>query len=157
VLGESFAKANDLKAGDSLVAVINGQRETLKICGIALSPEYVFEARAGETLPDHKRFSVIWMNYRALAVAYDMDGAFNDVVISKGERGGMIAHVDGTVICEAPKVGPHRDAIRAKLAEIIGVDVSRVAVKATTSEQLGFTGRREGIAAMALATVRLPA
>ena len=73
------------------------------------------------------------------------------------ERGGMIAHVDGTVICEAPKVGPHRDAIRAKLAEIMGVDVSRVAVKATTSEQLGFTGRREGIAAMALATVRLPA
>ena len=81
VLGESFAKANDLKTGDSLIAVINGQRETLKICGIALSPEYVFEARAGETLPDHKRFSVIWMNYRALAVAYDMDGAFNDVVI----------------------------------------------------------------------------
>ena len=73
------------------------------------------------------------------------------------ERGGMIAHVDGAVICEAPKVGPHRDAIRAKLAEIMGVDVSRVAVKATTSEQLGFTGRREGIAAMALATVRLPA
>ena len=69
VLGESFAKANDLKTGDSLIAVINGQRETLKICGIALSPEYVFEARAGETLPDHKRFSVIWMNYRALAVA----------------------------------------------------------------------------------------
>ena len=73
------------------------------------------------------------------------------------ERGGMIAHVDGTVICEAPKVGPHRDAIRAKLAQIMGVDVSRVAVKATTSEQLGFTGRREGVAAMALATVRLPA
>jgi 2-C-methyl-D-erythritol 4-phosphate cytidylyltransferase/2-C-methyl-D-erythritol 2,4-cyclodiphosphate synthase len=73
------------------------------------------------------------------------------------ERGGMIAHIDGAVICEAPKVGPHRDAIRARLAEIMGVDVSRVAVKATTSEQLGFTGRREGIAAMALATVRLPA
>ncbi len=72
------------------------------------------------------------------------------------ERGGIISHVDGTVICEAPKVGPHRDAIRAKLAEFMGLDVSRVAVKATTSEQLGFTGRREGIAAMALATVRLP-
>lgn len=81
VLGESFANANGLQPGDSLVAVINGRRETLQICGIGLSPEYVFEARAGETLPDHKRFSVIWMNYRALAVAYDMDGAFNDVVI----------------------------------------------------------------------------
>ena len=71
-------------------------------------------------------------------------------------RGGIIAHVDGTVICEEPKVGPHRDAIRARLAEIMGLDIARVAVKATTSEQLGFTGRREGIAAMAMATVRLP-
>jgi len=89
-------------------------------------------------------------------------GAASDIFLRHAaqlvrERGGMIAHVDGTVICEAPKVGPHRDAIRAKLADIMRVDVSRVAVKATTSEQLGFTGRREGIAAMALATVRLPA
>ncbi len=81
VLGESFANANGLQPGDSLVAVINGRRETLQICGIGLSPEFVFEARAGETLPDHKRFSVIWMNYRALAVAYNLDGAFNDVCI----------------------------------------------------------------------------
>ncbi len=81
VLGESFTIANGLQLGDSLVAVINGRRETLKICGIGLSPEFVFEARAGETLPDHRRFSVIWMNYRALAVAYNLDGAFNDVCI----------------------------------------------------------------------------
>ena len=81
MLGESFALANGLTLGDSLVAVINGRRETLKICGIGLSPEYVFEARVGETLPNHERFSVIWMNYRALAVAYDMDGAFNDVCV----------------------------------------------------------------------------
>lgn len=81
VLGEAFANENGLQPGDSLVAVINGRRETLKICGIGLSPEFVFEARAGETLPNHKRFSVIWMNYRALAVAYNLDGAFNDVCI----------------------------------------------------------------------------
>lgn len=72
-------------------------------------------------------------------------------------RGGMIAHVDATVVAERPKVGPHRDAIRAKLAEIMKVPVGRVAVKATTSERLGFTGREEGIAALATATVRLPA
>ncbi|MDB5594005.1 MAG: 2C-methyl-D-erythritol 2,4-cyclodiphosphate synthase [Hyphomicrobiales bacterium] len=71
-------------------------------------------------------------------------------------RGGLIAHIDGTVICEMPKVGPHRDAIRARLAEICGLSLDRIAVKATTSEKLGFTGRREGIAAMAIATVRLP-
>lgn len=71
-------------------------------------------------------------------------------------RGGMIAHIDATVICEAPKVGPHRDAIRASLAKIMGLDAGRVAIKATTTEKLGFTGRREGIAALAIATVRLP-
>ncbi len=81
VLGESFALANHLEPGDTLVAVVNGRKETLNICGIGLSPEFVFEARAGETLPDHKRFSVIWMNYRALAVAYNMDGAFNDLCL----------------------------------------------------------------------------
>ena len=72
-------------------------------------------------------------------------------------RGGMVAHLDGTLICEAPKVGPHREAMRARIAEICGMPVGRIAVKATTSEGLGFTGRREGIAAMALATIRLPA
>ncbi|MCP5534037.1 MAG: ABC transporter permease [Akkermansiaceae bacterium] len=81
IVGESFAIENHLSPGDSLVAVINGRRETLQIVGIGLSPEFVFEARAGETLPDHKRFSVIWMPYRALAVAYNMDGAFNDLCL----------------------------------------------------------------------------
>ena len=73
------------------------------------------------------------------------------------KRGGQIAHLDATLICEAPKVGPHRDAIRTRIAEICDLPIGRVAVKATTSEGLGFTGRREGIAAMALATIRLPA
>jgi len=72
------------------------------------------------------------------------------------KRGGKIAHIDLTVICEAPRIGPHRDAMRKRIAEIAEMSVDRVAVKATTSEQLGFTGRKEGIAAMATATVRLP-
>lgn len=72
-------------------------------------------------------------------------------------RGGRIAHLDLTLICEAPKVGPHRDAIRAEIARITGVPTARISVKATTTEKLGFTGRREGIAAMASATIRLPA
>ncbi|MFV0280096.1 MAG: bifunctional 2-C-methyl-D-erythritol 4-phosphate cytidylyltransferase/2-C-methyl-D-erythritol 2,4-cyclodiphosphate synthase [Rhodoblastus sp.] len=71
-------------------------------------------------------------------------------------RGGAIAHIDGTIIAERPKVGPHRDAIRTRLAEIMQIPVGRVAIKATTSERLGFTGREEGIAAMATATLRLP-
>ncbi len=71
-------------------------------------------------------------------------------------RGGRIAHLDVTLICERPKVGPFRDAMRARISEITGLNLSRVAVKATTSERLGFTGREEGIAAMASATIRLP-
>ena len=72
------------------------------------------------------------------------------------QRGGRLMHLDLTIVCEAPKVGPHRDAMRARIAEIAGISIDRVGVKATTSEKLGFTGRREGIVAMATATVRLP-
>ena len=72
------------------------------------------------------------------------------------KRGGRIAHLDLTIVCEAPRIGPHRDAMRKRIAEIADIAIERVAVKATTSERLGFTGRREGIAAMATATVRLP-
>ncbi len=71
-------------------------------------------------------------------------------------RGGRIAHLDVTLICERPKIGPHREVMRARIAEITGLNSSRVAVKATTSERLGFTGREEGIAAVASATIRLP-
>ncbi|HZL39866.1 MAG TPA: bifunctional 2-C-methyl-D-erythritol 4-phosphate cytidylyltransferase/2-C-methyl-D-erythritol 2,4-cyclodiphosphate synthase [Pseudolabrys sp.] len=71
-------------------------------------------------------------------------------------RGGRIAHLDLTIVCETPKIGPHRDAMRAKIAALVGIDAGRVAVKATTSEKLGFTGRSEGIAAYATATIRLP-
>ena len=72
------------------------------------------------------------------------------------KRGGKIAHLDVTIVCEEPRIGPHRDAMRKRIAEIAEMTIERVAVKATTSEHLGFTGRREGIAAMATATVRLP-
>jgi len=71
-------------------------------------------------------------------------------------RTGVIVHLDATLICEAPKIGPHRDAMRARVAEIAGIDVGRVAVKATTTERLGFTGRSEGIACLATATLRVP-
>ncbi|HEX2655192.1 MAG TPA: bifunctional 2-C-methyl-D-erythritol 4-phosphate cytidylyltransferase/2-C-methyl-D-erythritol 2,4-cyclodiphosphate synthase [Xanthobacteraceae bacterium] len=71
-------------------------------------------------------------------------------------RGGRITHLDLTIVCETPRIGPHRDKMRERIAEIVGIGADRVAVKATTSEQLGFTGRSEGIVAMATATVRLP-
>jgi 2-C-methyl-D-erythritol 4-phosphate cytidylyltransferase/2-C-methyl-D-erythritol 2,4-cyclodiphosphate synthase len=71
-------------------------------------------------------------------------------------RGGLIMHVDTTVICEEPKIGPHRAAMQVAIAGILRIAPARVSIKATTSEGLGFTGRREGLAAQASATVRLP-
>lgn len=72
------------------------------------------------------------------------------------EKGGVIAHADITIICERPKIGPHREVMAKRVAELLGMDPSRVSVKATTTEGLGFTGRQEGIAAQAACTVRLP-
>jgi len=71
------------------------------------------------------------------------------------ERGGVISHVDVTLICEAPKIGPHRAAMLKRLAELLEVTPDRVSIKATTTERLGFLGREEGIAAQAVATIRL--
>ena len=69
------------------------------------------------------------------------------------EAGWRIGNVDLTLICEAPKIGPHRDAMRSNLAGMLGIPISSVSVKATTTERLGFTGRAEGIAAQAIASL----
>ena len=72
------------------------------------------------------------------------------------EHGGEINNIDLTIICEHPKVGPHREAMRFELSRIMGLEISRISIKATTTERLGFTGREEGIAAQAIATISLP-
>jgi len=72
------------------------------------------------------------------------------------DKDGIISHCDVTIVCERPKVAPYREAMRARIAEILQLDLSRVSVKATTTEGLGFDGKREGLAAQAVATVRLP-
>ncbi|MBB5035205.1 ABC transporter permease [Prosthecobacter vanneervenii] len=97
VVSESFALANKLQIGDSLAAIINGHRDAIIICGIGLSPEFVFEARPGQTLPDNKRYGVFWMNYQAIAVPYNLDGAFNDICVdlSPGAKPGpVLAEMD---------------------------------------------------------------
>jgi 2-C-methyl-D-erythritol 4-phosphate cytidylyltransferase/2-C-methyl-D-erythritol 2,4-cyclodiphosphate synthase len=79
-----------------------------------------------------------------------------DAVARATKRGGRVLHLDATVVCEAPRLSAYRDAIKASIAEIAGVSANRVSIKATTSERLGFTGRGEGIAAQAIATLELP-
>ena len=87
-------------------------------------------------------------------------GAASEIFLREAVRlvhakGGQLAHIDVTIVCEAPKIGPHRDVMQARMAEILSLETDRVSVKATTSERLGFTGRKEGVAALATATVLL--
>lgn len=90
IMSEAFANAHGFHPGDTVEAILRGGREKLHIVGIALSPEYVFEARPGQVLPDNKRFGVFWMNERDLATAYDMDGAFNNVVVDVAPGGNPV-------------------------------------------------------------------
>jgi len=82
VLGEVFAEAHGLRPGHSLVAILNGRRQRLTICGIGLSPEFIYQIRPGDVFPDFERFGVLWMRYEPLATAFDMDGAFNDLSLT---------------------------------------------------------------------------
>ena len=79
---ETFAAAHGLEPGDSVGAIINGRRRELRIVGLALSPEYIYPIRPGELLPDERHFGVFWMDGRALAAAFQMEGAFNNVVMT---------------------------------------------------------------------------
>lgn len=81
LLSEPFAQAHELKPGDAITAIINGHRQKLRVSGIALSPEYIYSLGPGAMFPDNQRYGILWMNRKALATAYNMDGAFNDVVL----------------------------------------------------------------------------
>ncbi len=97
LLLEGFAKAHGLQPGDALSATMNGARRTFRIVGLAQSPEFLYTTAPGELAPDDSRFGVIWMSRTALAAAYDMDGAFNQVLLSVGrgsERTAVFAAVD---------------------------------------------------------------
>ncbi|MCF7789375.1 MAG: FtsX-like permease family protein [Prosthecobacter sp.] len=97
VVSEAFALVHNLRIGDRITAILNGHRDHLDICGIGLSPEFVFEAPPGQTLPDNRHFGVFWMRYHSLAVAFDLDGAFNDLCmdLSPGTNPqGVIEEVD---------------------------------------------------------------
>ncbi len=82
LISEPFAQAHGLRAGDRIHAIIRGRMERLEISGIALSPEWIYQIGPADLLPDYERFAVIWMNRQALAGAFDMDGAFNSVVLT---------------------------------------------------------------------------
>ena len=97
LLSETFAKLHGLVPGSVLPAILHGRRRNLRVVGLALSPEYVYNVRPGELMPDEKRFGIVWMERRALAAAYEMEGGFNDVVLrlARGaSRPEVIARLD---------------------------------------------------------------
>jgi len=97
VVSEAFAEAHDFEPGDRIGAVINGRRQTLEIVGIGLSPEFIYQIRPGDLFPDFERYGVLWMNRTHLANAADMEGAFNDVVVTIGpeaREGDVIDRLD---------------------------------------------------------------
>lgn len=84
VVSEAFAIAHGFHTGDRFDAILNGRRRTLTIVGVALSPEYVYAIGPGDLVPDDRRFGVVWMSRKALAGAFDLDGAFNSVSLTPG-------------------------------------------------------------------------
>lgn len=98
---EKFADANRLRVGDKITAIINGRKKELRVVGVVLSPEYVFQIKPGDLVPDPKHFGVLWMDHEALAMAYDLEGAFNDVAIDLlrgAELEEVIFHVDRLIL-----------------------------------------------------------
>lgn len=137
VVGEAFATAHGFEPGNEIDATIYGARQRLKIVGIALSPEYVFEARPGETLPDNKRFGVFWMNERDLAKAFELDGAFNNVIVDVapgGDAAGVMAELDrmlapyGGLVAIGRRDHPSATRLDDELRVLRGISVAFPAV-----------------------------
>jgi 2-C-methyl-D-erythritol 4-phosphate cytidylyltransferase / 2-C-methyl-D-erythritol 2,4-cyclodiphosphate synthase len=162
------AQLGDIRTGTGYDAHAFGEGDHVMICGVRVPHTRGFLAHSDGDVGLHALVDAI------LGALADGDigshfppsdvkwkGASSDQFLKYAvervtARGGRIANLEVTMICERPKIGPLRDTMRARIADITGVDISRVAVKATTSERLGFTGREEGIAATASATIRLP-
>ena len=94
LISEPFSEAHDLRPGDTLTAIIRGRLTTMTVSGVALSPEFVYQIGPADLLPDYERFGVLWMNRRALANAFGMDGAFNNAVISLQEEADAASVID---------------------------------------------------------------
>jgi len=172
---EDFAKVENMTTGTTYIATGSGydvhrytDGDGIWLCGIKIDAPYRLLGHSDADAPMHALTDAI---FGALAEGDIGDhfppsdpqwkGAASDIFLKEAVnriaiRGGRLHHVDLTLICEKPKIKPHREAMRARLSEILGLSLSRISVKATTSEKLGFTGREEGLAAHAIATIELP-
>jgi len=170
-----FEKAEYMMAANRYTAVGSGydvhQFEdggTMMLCGIAIDCGYRLKGHSDADAGLHALTDAI---FGALGLGdigdhfppsdnahKDQDSAvfLTAAMDAVRARGAIVQHVDLTLICEQPKINPHRDAMRARIADLCGLTIPRVSVKATTTEKLGFTGRKEGLAAQATATLSIP-
>jgi 2-C-methyl-D-erythritol 4-phosphate cytidylyltransferase/2-C-methyl-D-erythritol 2,4-cyclodiphosphate synthase len=166
-----FARTGDVRTGQGydvhrLVPASAGKK--LMICGVAIPHDHVLEGHSDADVGLHAITDALLATISAGDIGQHFSPSdarwknADSAVFLKhaaelvAQQGGIIAHVDVTLICEAPKIAPHRDAMQQRIAEILQLPLRRISVKATTTEGLGFTGRREGIAAQSIITARLP-
>lgn len=168
VLAERLAAAPDIRTGTGFDVHRFTTGDHVWLCGIKIAHEFGLEGHSDADAGLHAltdallgalgagdigtHFSPADLRWRGAPSYLFLAHAASLVQ----QRGGTIAHVDVTLICERPKVSPHREAMCSRISEILDIERTRVSVKATTTEGLGFTGRQEGIAAQAVATIRLP-
>ncbi len=165
-----FARAEresmiDIRTGNGFDVHAFTEGESVTLCGVRIPHSH---ALLGHSDADVAMHTITDALFGALAEGDigqwfppsepEWKGAASDIFLLKAvervaARGFAITHIDCTIICEAPKIGPHAEAMRAEIARLTGIAPERVSIKATTSERLGFTGRKEGIAAMATATL----
>jgi len=163
------SRYGDVRVGTGLDVHAFGPVKPLMICGIEVEHPRGLEGHSDADVGLHALTDAVLGALGAGDIGQHFPpsdpqwrGAASDRFLRHAARlvaaaGGSIAHLDVTIICERPKIGPHRERMRARIAEIAGVNLERVSVKATTTEGLGFTGRGEGIAAQAVATIRVQA
>lgn len=163
-LGQS-ANMQDVRTGTGYDVHRLAKGEELWLCGLRIEHEYGLAGHSDADVALHALTDAI-LGAAALGDIGDhfppsdaqWKGASSDRFLAHAaklaaDKGFRIAHLDVTIICEAPKIGPHKKAMQARVAAIAAIEADRVSIKATTTEKLGFTGRGEGIAAQAIATL----
>ncbi|MSO65198.1 MAG: bifunctional 2-C-methyl-D-erythritol 4-phosphate cytidylyltransferase/2-C-methyl-D-erythritol 2,4-cyclodiphosphate synthase [Alphaproteobacteria bacterium] len=162
------AATADVRVGSGFDVHRFAPGDTLMLCGVRVPFDRSLEGHSDADVGLHALCDALFATISAgdigahfppgdLAWRGADSSAFVTYAVNKIRgAGGIVAHVDVTLICEAPKIAPHREAMVARIATLLGIARDRVSIKATTTDGLGFTGRREGIAAQATATVRLP-
>lgn len=172
---DDLARAERILTGASVMRVGNGfdvhrfgTGDSVTLCGVRIPHDRGLEGHSDADVALHAITDALLGAVAAGDIGMHFPpsdekwrGAASDVFLRHAaglvrDKGGTIVNIDVTLICEAPRIGPHREAMAARVAEIAGIEAARVGVKGTTTEGLGFTGRGEGIAAQAVASVLLP-